>query len=298
MFRMRAAGYRGPDLFPGSVVKQITRTSLGLTRRVNLIADKALLAAFSENTHTLKSKHIEAAVRDSEFSQQPPRRVEPGHFWAAAALLAAGAVLGIGVYALVQDAGREPAIQAQTQAVPAEQAGAAVAETAVPAPVKPAQPQPAAASGPLPDMATPAVPVPARQTADTGTKTAAATVSDGKTTGGNDADLLEARLAATRQWLSTEPHTSLSIQLMGTNDPEQLKDLLNSMGKVVEINKVFVYRTVARKQPSLTVLYGSFSNPRDAREALDKLPASLRASRPILRTVQGIRAEIKQHQPS
>ncbi len=85
---------------------------------------------------------------------------------------------------------------------------------------------------------------------------------------------------------------------MGTNDPEQLKSLLNSMGKVIEINKVFVYRTMARKQPSLTVLYGSFSSTREAREALDKLPASLRASRPILRTVQGIRAEIRQNQSS
>ena len=62
MFRMRAAGYRGPDLFTNSVVKHIARTSLGLTRRVNLIADKALLAAFSENTHTVKPKHVEAAV--------------------------------------------------------------------------------------------------------------------------------------------------------------------------------------------------------------------------------------------
>ena len=52
MIRMRAAGYRGPDLFSNSVVRRIAHDSLGLTRRVNLIADKALLAAFSENTHT------------------------------------------------------------------------------------------------------------------------------------------------------------------------------------------------------------------------------------------------------
>src|SRR6185436_15467674 len=41
MFRMRAAGYKGPDLFSNAVVKQIAKNSLGLTRRVNLIADKA-----------------------------------------------------------------------------------------------------------------------------------------------------------------------------------------------------------------------------------------------------------------
>src|SRR5688572_22903340 len=90
MFRMRAAGYRGPDLFSNSVARRIARDSLGLTRRVNLIADKALLAAFSENTHTVRGKHVEAAVRDSEFSQHLPNRAEPGRLWSRAALVAAG----------------------------------------------------------------------------------------------------------------------------------------------------------------------------------------------------------------
>src|ERR1700741_1983616 len=71
MFRLRAAGYHGPDIFSPAVVKHIARASQGLSRRVNLIADKALLVAFSENTHTIRPKHIDAAVRDSEFSQQP-----------------------------------------------------------------------------------------------------------------------------------------------------------------------------------------------------------------------------------
>src|SRR5215471_8969379 len=54
MFRMRAAGYRGPDIFSRAVVKHIASASRGLSRRVNLIADKALLVAFSENTHTVR----------------------------------------------------------------------------------------------------------------------------------------------------------------------------------------------------------------------------------------------------
>ena len=67
-FRLRAAGYRGPDLFSPSVINAMAKASGGLTRRINLIADKAMLAAFAENTHTIKLKHIKAAVRDSEFS--------------------------------------------------------------------------------------------------------------------------------------------------------------------------------------------------------------------------------------
>ena len=77
MFRLRTAGYRGPDLFADVVVKQVARASLGLTRRVNLIADKALLAAFAENTHTIRPRHVEVAVRDSEFSQEPGPQSRP-----------------------------------------------------------------------------------------------------------------------------------------------------------------------------------------------------------------------------
>jgi type II secretory pathway predicted ATPase ExeA len=280
MFRMRAAGYRGPDLFSGSVVKHIARTSLGLTRRVNLIADKALLAAFSENTHTLKPKHIDAAVRDSEFSQEMPRRVEPRQLWSGAALIAVGAVAGVVVYVLLQHAGRESG-GSQAAPAPAE----------VRAPKTPEKGEPARS----PASRAAATPPATAAASDGGTKPAAPAVSGGAA---DASDLLESRLDATRDWLTGANQSTISIQLMGTNDPEQLKDLLSGVGKIVEINKVFVYRTKARQQPSLTVLYGSFDNRRAALEALDKLPTSLKSNRPILRTVQGIRAEIKQHQAS
>jgi MSHA biogenesis protein MshM len=69
-FRLRAVGYRGPDLFSPRTVRLIARASRGLVRRVNIVADKSLLAAFAENTHDIKPAHIKAAIRDSGF--QPP----------------------------------------------------------------------------------------------------------------------------------------------------------------------------------------------------------------------------------
>ncbi len=81
MFRMRAAGYRGPGLFSEPVVKAVARAAQGLSRRVNLIADKTLLAAFSENTHTIRRKHVDAAVADSEFSAAPSAGAGMRPFW-------------------------------------------------------------------------------------------------------------------------------------------------------------------------------------------------------------------------
>jgi hypothetical protein len=68
-FRMRAAGYRGPSVFSPAALKMIAQSSLGLTRRINILADKALLAAFSTGSHQIGPKEIQAAIRDCEFSE-------------------------------------------------------------------------------------------------------------------------------------------------------------------------------------------------------------------------------------
>ncbi len=98
-FRMRAAGYRGPGIFTLPALKLIAQSSLGLTRRINIIADKSLLAAFSAGTHSIGAKETQAAIRDCEFSDATYRAI--GHarwrrFWpalAVAALLAGVALL-------------------------------------------------------------------------------------------------------------------------------------------------------------------------------------------------------------
>jgi septal ring-binding cell division protein DamX len=199
---------------------------------------------------------------------------------------------------MFQNAARSPAPATAPQASSSGAAGAghpALSGMAATA----AQPDPApSAATPQPRAAMVATAAPAGgSTAAQATETVANPAAS-SADNGNATDLLGTRITATRAWLENEAQTTLSIQLLGTNDEEQLKDLLNSVGKIVDINKVFVYRTVANKRPSLTVLYGSYTSFREAREALDKLPATLKTSQPILRTVQGVRAEIRQHEAS
>lgn len=317
MFRMRTAGYHGPDLFAKTVVNRISRASQGLTRRVNLIADKALLAAFSENTHTVHRKHVDAAVRDSEFSHKGARRIEPRSWWAAG-LLMVGALTGIAVYALVQQSGAETGgaatspqavaadrpVAAQQTVPPAGEVAAAPAQAAEPAlgttptlteppPVQPAT----AAVAPTPAVtAKAAAETPRPQTQAAVAPAVIAPKSKPPLTAVPvAADPLAARLAATRVWLASEPENTYSIQLMGAEDATQLKHHLNVLAKSIEMNKIFVYRTIAKEKPSLTVLYGSFSDRRAAQEALKELPPSLKAYRPLLRTVEGIQGEIRRH---
>jgi MSHA biogenesis protein MshM len=74
MFRMRAAGYRGPDVFTKGAMDLIASVSEGIVRRVSILADKALLAAFADNTHAITAKHVKAAILDSQFSYSASRR--------------------------------------------------------------------------------------------------------------------------------------------------------------------------------------------------------------------------------
>lgn len=105
-FRLRAAGYRGPDLFGPRIARALNRHAQGLIRRLNVLADKCLLAAYAEGTHTLRYRHVRRAARDV---QAPARRAPLGCRGIA---LAAGAAIVLAVVAwLVLPGGRPGLIE-------------------------------------------------------------------------------------------------------------------------------------------------------------------------------------------
>ncbi len=94
-FRMENSGYRGPDVFTRGAAKAITRASQGLARRVSILADKSLLAAFSDGSHNVRPRHAATAIADCEFSELGRRSLRRYRFrWRAAAAVA---MLGITV---------------------------------------------------------------------------------------------------------------------------------------------------------------------------------------------------------
>jgi MSHA biogenesis protein MshM len=298
MFRLRAAGYRGPDLFTDAMVREISRISGGLTRRINLITDKALLAAFSENTHSIRQKHIDAAVRDSEFAQTHlPNAVRPPLVQSILLI-----VLGMGFGAALLYAGMghfsRPATSPQAANTSATQS------TALPPPQETtpgvddkksiktmSYEQSAATPGSAPAVSATAAAAP------TPAPAAAAPAAPAGTTA-NSEQLLEARLAATNAWLAGAKPQTYTIQLLGSTDDQQLNQHLKTISNSIEINSLFVYRTLAKGAPSLTVVWGSFDNQREALDAMAKLPPFLKAYRPLLRTVQGIKAEVRDQKAS
>ena len=106
---------------------------------------------------------------------------------------------------------------------------------------------------------------------------------------------VQSRLDATREWIAAAPSTTHTIQLMGTNSEEQLKGRLEALSKVLDPGKLYIFRTLAQGKPSITVAYGAYADRQSALQALEKLPGAITANGPVLRTVNGIRTEMKQH---
>ena len=93
-FRMREVGYTGPELVNEKLAKKMAQHSEGLLRRINILADKMLLSAFADGTHTLTHKHLIAAVKDSGFSQVRHQRGKPGRWgWWFAGVAALGMLI-------------------------------------------------------------------------------------------------------------------------------------------------------------------------------------------------------------
>jgi hypothetical protein len=110
-----------------------------------------------------------------------------------------------------------------------------------------------------------------------------------------EADLAAVRFTATRDWLAAAPETTHTIQIMGIASDAQLKAHLKALAKSVDPSKVYVFRTAAQGKPWITVVYGAYPDRKAALQALEKLPPAITATKPVLRTVNGIRTEMKQN---
>lgn len=76
--RLTACGYRGPEVFTPGALRALSRGSQGLLRRINVLADKALLAAYSSGARQVTARHVARAIHDSEYAR--PTAFGPGRW--------------------------------------------------------------------------------------------------------------------------------------------------------------------------------------------------------------------------
>lgn len=259
-FRLRAAGYHGPELFGPEALKIIAEASEGLTRRINIYADKTLLAAFAAGTHTITADHARAAVSDTQIiitQRESPRRLA----LAGALGLAAGVAIGFTLASVTH--GPFGAIAATSPAA---------TPAAAPAAAKPA--------------AMAAIPVAATATLPADDKRA-----------GLPQDLLSRRLVAGKSLLDNDG-ARYSVQLMLTDakDREYLEGYLGQAARALDPDKLYLVPAGNPETPRVGVLYGGFRDRNEANVALNTLPADLRLFRPYVRSLDTVREDARRAQ--
>lgn len=264
MFRMRAAGYHGPNIFSPNAIKQIAGASNGLMRRVNILADKSLLAAFVEDTHGVEARHVQAAMRDSELGSSralPDKKLLWGS--AVAALL----VIGLAAWWMLLNKPQTPLRQAASSVNPRQEiTGVPPALSAYPGqaqdrpPANPSStPKPvsseAATAGGL-AIATPPLPVAVRKPA------------------ANKTSLFDQRLAAGKQLLEQKKAVA-SIQLFYNEEvnPERTEGFLNRADKLGVLHEIYLLPAKFGDKNGMRVLYGAYPSVDAAHEAIKDMPS-------------------------
>lgn len=250
-FRLRAAGYRGPELFSDGAIRLIGQASQGLTRRINILADKALLAAFSDNAYRVDRRHVRAAVGDAGFNPLGRRFRDAGGLWAGAVAVVC-LVAGLAYFA------------------GSHYATARLKEAA------------ASASPPSPANVAPVTAEPA---------VAPSAVSPGKSGALDKPVSLAERIAATEAWLQTTPDHHYFIQLLVTDAGSQREvlDFMANSARSLDPQQIRVYRSRVAGRDRLGVIYGDYSSRDEANAALATLTQISPASQPYVREVGRLR---------
>ena len=325
-FRMRAAGYHGPELFSKDALRLITEASEGLTRRINIYADKTLLAAYAAGTHTITTDHVRAAITDTQIVLPQTKTDRKKHWLALAVSLLIGTIIGFAAGRYT--AATAPAPIAATANVPTAPIQAAEtptraitksAEASTAPAVQATKSQPDSSAPVLAEvsptsakvaMATPAAPPsaaprnsPAPTAAVAGDTAKAAPApppaSTENTSATSDADWLGKRLAADAARIAALPKDRYSIQLMNADQRAQsaIETYLRVISRELNSDWIMVFPTGNTDNPRVSVLYGNFSGQAEAVSELVSLPARVSKFRPYARSFGAVREGVRAGTP-
>lgn len=254
-FRLRAAGYRGPNPFTEAAITKITRVSEGLSRRINILADKALLAAFSSGSHQVDSQEISAAIADAHFSPLQPRHsfIPKPMTWfvVAASLIAVVALIASGMNSRLL--------------------GEATIESSA------IQTEP-----PISNKEDKRLPSLAGRNASSST-TPPEKIRFGPRT--------RQHFGQYEQWIEHVPNTHYFIQLLATdaNHTGEIEGFLDKAIAALDPSQIRAYRSSLSGRDRVGVIFGDFDSREEAVQAMQTMPESIKAAQPFPRQVSKLR---------
>lgn len=310
MFRLHKAGWKGGELFDAAALRLLVQASEGRTRKLNMLADKSMLAAYAEGVPQVGIEQVRRAVGDSLpvtgraslFPENTGSR--SAGLWRRFAPAGLGVLVALGVgYLLgsgrsVQKNARVAVTQPVTQLVPV-----AAARHSDSLPLQ-AQPVPAAQPA-----SAPVVPAPARA-ASLATGAVAAS-PDSPAPIAAKAPIIEPilaaklkdpslaiRMQATDAFMGRPSSQGFTVQLLSQRAPRDAEVLAMANevqaaldGAAQPATPVLVHNRLYQRQLFHALYAGHFDSRADALAFIQSAPAAIRRYNPVVRSLDAIRKE-------
>jgi type II secretory pathway predicted ATPase ExeA/septal ring-binding cell division protein DamX len=306
MHRLRAAGYHGPNIFTPPALRVIASASSGLIERINILADKSLLAAFHDNTKNVMPQHVRSAAQHSGLGH--------GRDWPAPTeYIAGGSVIAVVIAGFaIGEFAKSPSDSTPDHDISESAAAYFGTPSSAPlsAPLIAATPTYDIAPGPTSAMTSPAPPISSTPPPAPPSNLAPRNMAPGDTapssghngsratdipTGDNltttagqrrgtksaiagvklaDYPLLHERVDATAKMLGATDKQHFTIQLFSTENiqADRMERFLSRAQSLVSLSDLYVYPVTTGGQAKFRVAYGVYLTRRQADAAASDLP--------------------------
>lgn len=296
--RLRSAGYQAEEhLFSNGACSTIAKVSQGISRRINILCDKAMLAAFADDAKIISASHATQAARDARYqrmlgisdneAKQTNPSISSGTYIAIATVILA---LGTTAYQFWPDS-PEPAITVasldqpvSTEAQPITLTQSVVVE---PTTVKPPAVEPVQAQQPA--QVTVAEPTPEPQIK---------LVDNPRWHSFPSASYLRRRLNATETLLSliTEPnYYTARILTVPRNRAIDIERYLRDLARFYSIRNILVYPSFSEGTANFVITYGQYESEFQAELFIQELPSFFRTAKPFVQALAVAQFESAQH---
>ena len=281
--RLRSAGKEpGTELFEPAALNAIAKVSQGISRRINILCDKAMLAAFADQNSAVTASHVKKAAADARYKRMDDEGHEqslPAFAFSVKTWLA-GLAAVVAVVAIAYQTSLENAVPLSDESVAVQTATATevVQNSQTQATVQPTQP-----------AIRPAQSNPEQEPEQIASLQQFTTVLDNpRWANFPPSSYLRQRLNATQSFMDLPDENqqyTARVVTVPQNNVVATERYLRDIARFFSIRNVMVYPSENHEGKVFVITYGVFPSEFQAELFIHELPSFFRTNKPFVQSI-------------